>query len=157
MITYTIWYLFCCLISTIDHLMFYWCLIEVFFYFTHRHCVHVPLSCVFKATHPGLLKVSGLQAGVYTFKMTVTDTAGQKSSDDVSVTVLAPKHQAEGKLHPDVLLLSVSNQVVLSWCYEWQREALWAEKSLSLQSSVFIYCYMCTHFIYCSFFYCLNS
>lgn len=48
-----------------------------------------------KATHPGLLKVSGLQEGVYTFQMTVTDTVGQKSSDNVSVTVLAPKHQAE--------------------------------------------------------------
>ncbi|XP_034555907.1 low-density lipoprotein receptor-related protein 11 isoform X2 [Notolabrus celidotus] len=48
-----------------------------------------------KATHPGLLKVSGLQEGVYRFQMTVTDTAGQKSSDNVSVTVLAPKHQAE--------------------------------------------------------------
>uniref|UniRef100_A0A3Q2PQ05 Low density lipoprotein receptor-related protein 11 n=1 Tax=Fundulus heteroclitus TaxID=8078 RepID=A0A3Q2PQ05_FUNHE len=48
-----------------------------------------------KATHPGLLKVSGLQEGLYTFQMTVTDTAGQKSSDNVSVTVLAPKHQAE--------------------------------------------------------------
>ncbi|XP_044024277.1 low-density lipoprotein receptor-related protein 11 [Siniperca chuatsi] len=48
-----------------------------------------------KATHPGLLKIGGLQEGVYTFQMTVTDTAGQKSSDNVSVTVLAPKHQAE--------------------------------------------------------------
>ncbi|KAK7906813.1 hypothetical protein WMY93_015425 [Mugilogobius chulae] len=48
-----------------------------------------------KVTHPGLLKVSGLQEGVYTFQMTVTDTAGQKSSDNVSVSVLAPKHQAE--------------------------------------------------------------
>lgn len=48
-----------------------------------------------KATHPGLLKVSGLQEGVYTFQMTVTDIAGQKSSDNISVTVLAPKHQAE--------------------------------------------------------------
>ncbi|XP_029352473.1 low-density lipoprotein receptor-related protein 11 [Echeneis naucrates] len=48
-----------------------------------------------KATHPGLLKISGLQEGVYTFQMTVTDTNGQKSSDNVSVTVLAPKHQAE--------------------------------------------------------------
>lgn len=57
----------------------------------------MPLSSVLQATHPGLLKVSGLQEGVYTFKLTVTDTAGQKSSDDVSVTVLAPKHQAEGE------------------------------------------------------------
>ncbi|XP_044185813.1 low-density lipoprotein receptor-related protein 11 [Thunnus albacares] len=48
-----------------------------------------------KVTHPGLLKISSLQEGVYTFQMTVTDTAGQKSSDNVSVTVLAPKHQAE--------------------------------------------------------------
>ncbi|KAK9531299.1 hypothetical protein VZT92_010732 [Zoarces viviparus] len=48
-----------------------------------------------KATYPGLLKISGLQQGVYSFQMTVTDTAGQKSSDNVSVTVLAPKHQAE--------------------------------------------------------------
>lgn len=48
-----------------------------------------------KVTHPGLLKISGLQEGVYTFQMTVTDIAGQKSSDNVSVTVLAPKHQAE--------------------------------------------------------------
>lgn len=52
--------------------------------------------CVLKATHPGLLKISGLQEGVYTFQMTVTDTSGQMSSDNVSVTVLAPKHQAEG-------------------------------------------------------------
>ncbi|KAM6954390.1 low-density lipoprotein receptor-related protein 11 [Aplochiton taeniatus] len=48
-----------------------------------------------KVTHPGLLKISGLQHGVYTFQMTVTDTAGQKSSDNVTVTVLAPEHQAD--------------------------------------------------------------
>ncbi|XP_061667577.1 low-density lipoprotein receptor-related protein 11 [Syngnathoides biaculeatus] len=48
-----------------------------------------------KATHPGLLKVSGLEQGVYTFQMTVTDISGQKTSDNVSVTVLAPQHQAE--------------------------------------------------------------
>ncbi|KAM3861501.1 low-density lipoprotein receptor-related protein 11 [Diretmus argenteus] len=48
-----------------------------------------------KVTHPGLLKISDLQQGVYTFQMTVTDMAGQKSSDNVSVTVLAPEHQAE--------------------------------------------------------------
>ncbi|XP_061126552.1 low-density lipoprotein receptor-related protein 11 [Syngnathus typhle] len=48
-----------------------------------------------KTTHPGLLKITGLQEGVYTFQMTVIDTAGQKTSDNVSVTVLAPKRQAE--------------------------------------------------------------
>ncbi|KAM9553366.1 low-density lipoprotein receptor-related protein 11 [Salvelinus alpinus] len=48
-----------------------------------------------KVTHPGLLKISGLQEGVYTFQMTVTDTAGQKSTDNVTVTVLAPERQAE--------------------------------------------------------------
>ncbi|XP_034018536.1 low-density lipoprotein receptor-related protein 11 [Thalassophryne amazonica] len=48
-----------------------------------------------KDTHPGLLKVADLQEGIYTFQMTVTDTVGQKSSDNVSVTVVAPKHQAE--------------------------------------------------------------
>lgn len=53
-----------------------------------------------QSTHPGLLKVSGLQEGVYTFQMTITDTSGQKSSDNVSVTVLAPKHQAEGERRP---------------------------------------------------------
>lgn len=58
-----------------------------------------------KATHPGLLKISGLQEGVYTFKMTVTDMAGQKSSDDVSVTVLAPKHQAEGDGFTKIFIL----------------------------------------------------
>ncbi|XP_076023089.1 low-density lipoprotein receptor-related protein 11 [Genypterus blacodes] len=48
-----------------------------------------------KVTHPGLLKIGGLQEGVYTFQLTVTDKADQKSSDNVSVTVLAPKHNAK--------------------------------------------------------------
>ncbi|GAA6099383.1 low-density lipoprotein receptor-related protein 11 [Tachysurus ichikawai] len=52
-----------------------------------------------KVTHPGLLKLSGLREGVYTFQMTVTDTIGQRSSDNVSVTVLAPKHHAEVCTH----------------------------------------------------------
>ncbi|XP_039520231.1 low-density lipoprotein receptor-related protein 11 isoform X4 [Pimephales promelas] len=43
-----------------------------------------------KVSHPGLLKLSGLREGIYTFEITVTDTAGQKSSDNVSVSVLAP-------------------------------------------------------------------
>ncbi|KAG9282432.1 low-density lipoprotein receptor-related protein 11 [Astyanax mexicanus] len=48
-----------------------------------------------KVTHPGLLKLSGLREGVYTFQLTIVDTIGQKSSDNVSVTVLAPEHHAE--------------------------------------------------------------
>ncbi|XP_056437932.1 low-density lipoprotein receptor-related protein 11 [Gadus chalcogrammus] len=52
-------------------------------------------SVSMKVSHPGLLKISGLQQGEYTFQMTVTDTGGQKSSDNVSVTVLAPERLAE--------------------------------------------------------------
>ncbi|MBN3307110.1 LRP11 protein, partial [Amia calva] len=48
-----------------------------------------------KVTQPGVLKLSGLQEGTYLFQMTVTDTDGQKSSDNVTVTVIAPEHQAE--------------------------------------------------------------
>ncbi|XP_067272854.1 low-density lipoprotein receptor-related protein 11 [Pseudorasbora parva] len=48
-----------------------------------------------KVTHPGLLKLSGLREGIYTFEITVTDTAGQKSSDNVSVSVLSPATNAE--------------------------------------------------------------
>ncbi|KFO22089.1 Low-density lipoprotein receptor-related protein 11 [Fukomys damarensis] len=40
-----------------------------------------------KVPHPGTLKLSRLQEGTYTLQLTVTDTAGQRSSDNVSVTV----------------------------------------------------------------------
>ncbi|KAF4099129.1 low-density lipoprotein receptor-related protein 11 [Onychostoma macrolepis] len=52
-------------------------------------------SVKMKVTHPGLLKLSGLREGIYTFELTVTDTAGQKRSDNVSVSVLAPAPNAE--------------------------------------------------------------
>ncbi|TSL47570.1 Low-density lipoprotein receptor-related protein 11 [Bagarius yarrelli] len=56
-------------------------------------------SVSMKVTHPGLLKLTGLTEGVYTFQMTVTDTIGQRSSDNVSVTVLAPEHHAKVCTH----------------------------------------------------------
>ncbi|XP_043074857.1 low-density lipoprotein receptor-related protein 11 [Puntigrus tetrazona] len=52
-------------------------------------------SVKMKTTHPGLLKLSGLREGVYSFELTVTDAAGQKRSDNVSVSVLAPASNAE--------------------------------------------------------------
>ncbi|XP_036623311.1 low-density lipoprotein receptor-related protein 11 isoform X2 [Trichosurus vulpecula] len=45
-----------------------------------------------KVPQSGILKLSHLREGVYIFQLTVTDTAGQRSSDNVSVTVL-PKAQ----------------------------------------------------------------
>ncbi|XP_060609532.2 low-density lipoprotein receptor-related protein 11 isoform X2 [Anolis sagrei] len=41
-----------------------------------------------KVPQPGTLKLSHLQEGKYILQLTVTDTAGQRSSDNVSVTVL---------------------------------------------------------------------
>ncbi|KAG8508928.1 Low-density lipoprotein receptor-related protein 11, partial [Galemys pyrenaicus] len=41
-----------------------------------------------KVPRSGTLKLSHLQEGTYTFQLTVTDTAGQRSCDNVSVTVL---------------------------------------------------------------------
>ncbi|XP_024407863.3 low-density lipoprotein receptor-related protein 11 [Desmodus rotundus] len=41
-----------------------------------------------KVPESGTLKLSHLQEGTYTFQLTVMDTAGQRSSDNVSVTVL---------------------------------------------------------------------
>ncbi|CAI9573073.1 unnamed protein product [Staurois parvus] len=45
-----------------------------------------------KVVQPGTLKLSHLQEGVYTLQLTVTDTSGQKSSDNVSVSVLPAEH-----------------------------------------------------------------
>ncbi|TRY59175.1 hypothetical protein DNTS_032421 [Danionella cerebrum] len=65
---------------------------------SHYHWSQVggDASIKMKVTHPGLLKLSGLREGVYTFQITVTDTVGQKSSDNVSVSVLPPATNAEG-------------------------------------------------------------
>ncbi|XP_009702393.1 PREDICTED: low-density lipoprotein receptor-related protein 11, partial [Cariama cristata] len=45
-------------------------------------------SVEMKVPQPGTLKLSHVQDGGYVFQLTVTDTAGQRSSDNVSVTVL---------------------------------------------------------------------
>ncbi|XP_066461579.1 low-density lipoprotein receptor-related protein 11 [Eleutherodactylus coqui] len=45
-----------------------------------------------KVPQPGTLRLSHLQEGVYILQLTVTDTSGQKSSDNVSVSVLPEEH-----------------------------------------------------------------
>ncbi|XP_062429709.1 low-density lipoprotein receptor-related protein 11 [Rhea pennata] len=47
-----------------------------------------------KVPQPGTLKLSHFKEGVYIFQLTVMDTAGQRSSDNVSVTVLPMVHSA---------------------------------------------------------------
>ncbi|XP_077145346.1 low-density lipoprotein receptor-related protein 11 [Ranitomeya variabilis] len=45
-------------------------------------------SVEMKVPQPGTLRLSHLEEGAYTLQLTVTDTSGQKSSDNVSVSVL---------------------------------------------------------------------
>lgn len=58
------------------------------------------VSCCLQVTQPGILKLSDLQEGTYVFRMTITDTAGQRSSDNVTVTVLPQRQQPEGEPAP---------------------------------------------------------
>ncbi|XP_027763576.1 low-density lipoprotein receptor-related protein 11 isoform X2 [Empidonax traillii] len=51
-------------------------------------------SVEMQVPQPGTLKLSHIQEGGYIFQLTVTDTAGQQSSDNVSVTVLPMVHSA---------------------------------------------------------------
>ncbi|KAM4866031.1 low-density lipoprotein receptor-related protein 11 [Thomomys bottae] len=51
-----------------------------------------------KVPQPGTLKLSHLQEGEYTFQLTVTDTVGQRSSDNVSVAVRARTYSPGGCL-----------------------------------------------------------
>uniref|UniRef100_A0A5F9D5K5 LDL receptor related protein 11 n=1 Tax=Oryctolagus cuniculus TaxID=9986 RepID=A0A5F9D5K5_RABIT len=50
-----------------------------------------------KVPQSGTLKLAHLQEGTYTFQLTVTDTAGQRASDNVSVTVLPMAHSTEDR------------------------------------------------------------
>ncbi|XP_006140102.2 low-density lipoprotein receptor-related protein 11 [Tupaia chinensis] len=54
------------------------------------------MSVHMKVPQSGTLKLSHLQEGTYTFQLTVTDTAGQRSSDNVSVTVLPTAYSTGG-------------------------------------------------------------
>lgn len=56
-----------------------------------------PLCFFNQVPQPGTLKLSHVQEGRYIFQLTVTDTAGQQSSDNVSVTVLPMVHFAVGE------------------------------------------------------------
>ncbi|KAM6433380.1 low-density lipoprotein receptor-related protein 11 [Rhynochetos jubatus] len=51
-------------------------------------------SVEMKVPQAGTLKLSHMQEGRYIFQLTVTDTAGQRSSDNVSVAVLPMVHSA---------------------------------------------------------------
>ncbi|XP_043552386.1 low-density lipoprotein receptor-related protein 11 isoform X2 [Chiloscyllium plagiosum] len=46
-----------------------------------------------KSPQPGMLRLSGLREGMYVIRLSVTDTIGQKSDDNVTVTVMPPKRQ----------------------------------------------------------------
>ncbi|XP_028716786.1 low-density lipoprotein receptor-related protein 11 [Peromyscus leucopus] len=49
-----------------------------------------------KVPQPGTLELSHLKEGAYIFQLTVTDTVGQRSSDNVSVNVLPRIHSTGG-------------------------------------------------------------
>ncbi|KAJ1155967.1 hypothetical protein NDU88_008692 [Pleurodeles waltl] len=58
--------------------------------------LHGDPSLDMKVPQPGMLQVSHLQEGVYAFQLTVTDTAGQRSSDNITVTVLPMERRGIG-------------------------------------------------------------
>ncbi|XP_021030158.1 low-density lipoprotein receptor-related protein 11 [Mus caroli] len=55
-----------------------------------------PSSVDMKVPQPGTLRLSRLKEGAYIFQLTVTDSVGQRSSDNVSVTVLPRPYSTGG-------------------------------------------------------------
>ena len=66
----------------------------------------------------GTLKLSHLREGTYTFQLTVMDTAGQRSSDNISVTVLPMAFSTGGekKAFPSHLRWPTEARL---WTEEW--------------------------------------
>lgn len=54
---------------------------------------------------PGTLKIFDLKEGTYILQLTVTDTAGQSSSDNVSVTVIPMVATSLGERTVEVIVL----------------------------------------------------
>lgn len=79
----------------------------------------------YQVPQPGTLKLSHFQEGTYIFQLTVTDTAGQQSSDNVSVTVLPMAHSAVGEK------LSAVGGHVMPRVHCSEQGAWWREKSYS--------------------------
>lgn len=52
---------------------------------------------VWQVPQPGTLRLSRLKEGAYVFQLTVTDSVGQRSSDNVSVTVLPRLYSTGGE------------------------------------------------------------
>lgn len=76
----------------------------------------VMLPVWYQVPQSGTLKLSHLREGAYTFQLTVMDTAGQRSSDNVSVTVLP------------VAFSTVGEKKALPSHSQWPTEArLWME------------------------------
>ena len=53
-----------------------------------------PSASTLSATNTANITISNLQAGVYTYRLTVTDNDGATATDDVTVTVNAAANQA---------------------------------------------------------------
>ncbi|ETE67176.1 Low-density lipoprotein receptor-related protein 11, partial [Ophiophagus hannah] len=62
---------------------------------------------------PGTLKLSHMQEGKYTLQLTVTDTAGQRSSDNISVTVLPMIHSELGEKTAEITVFLFYGKVAL--------------------------------------------
>lgn len=66
-------------------------------------------SATMANTSTASLSLSALTAGVYTFRITVTDNVGGKSSDDVKVTVIAANQAPVANAGPDITLTLPTN------------------------------------------------